>query len=63
MAVITLTVVMMALSVGLGLYTLGDAIISGIKAWWRRGENITYCRLWSERSERDDLPGYQGRIY
>ncbi len=58
-----LVFVMMLISVFLGLYTFGEAIVDKVKTWWRRDENITYCRLWKERMERTDLPNYNGRIY
>jgi hypothetical protein len=63
MAIFALIILMMFVSIFLGLYALIEHLIETYKAYLKRQENAVYCQLWKERAERDDLPGYNGRIY
>ncbi len=60
---VTLVVVMMALSLGIGFYTIIESLVEWYKKQHEMEADRVYCQLWKERAERDDLPGYNGRIY
>lgn len=58
-----LLALMMLISLALGVYTIIESLVEWFKKQHEMEADRVYCQLWKERSERDDLPGYNGRIY